>query len=194
MADVATLVIRTVTSEVQRATTDLQRLQQQAGQTEQSTTRFTTSMGGSIRQLAVMATGIGSVTAAVTTLGLVYKRAVGEAAQFEVQHATIQAVLRATGSASGKTAEQIEQLADSIGSTTLATSRFGHRGCKATADVPVGRGRDVRPDVTRGAGPGGGRFRFGTERGGPARQGARGPGAGAQRAAPGRDHFHAEPA
>ena len=76
MADVATLVIRTVTREVQRATTDLQRLQQQAGQTEQSTTRFTTAMGGSIRQLALMATGIGSVTAAVTTLGLVYQRAV----------------------------------------------------------------------------------------------------------------------
>ena len=121
MADVATLVIRTVTSEVQRATSDLQRLQQQAGQTEQSTTRFTGAMSGSIRQLALMATGIGSVTAAVTTLGLVYKRAVGEAAQFEVQHATIQAVLRATGSASGKTAEQIEQLAGSIARTTLAT-------------------------------------------------------------------------
>ena len=76
VADVATLVIRTVTSEVQRATADLLRLQQQAGQTEQSTTRFTTAMGGSIRQLALMATGIGSVTAAVTTLGLVYQRAV----------------------------------------------------------------------------------------------------------------------
>jgi hypothetical protein len=122
MVDIATLTIRTVTDSVRTAARDLLNLEQQAKRTETSTTTLGRSWASTALQIAGVSTATIGITGALVTLGAVYRRSVSEAAEFERQHATLMAVLRATGTASGHTAEQIEQLASSIGRATLATT------------------------------------------------------------------------
>ena len=125
--DLAQLGLSVETRQVRTARRDLDRLPRSARNAErsvQSLTRQAQGMGRQFGQLqATISRFIPFLAGGLTAAGLTRAAtsAVQAFAEFERQQLTTQQVLRATGGAAGRTAEQIEMLAQSIAAATLTS-------------------------------------------------------------------------
>ena len=128
--------------------------------------------------------------AALAGVGLVLTRGLQEAAQADQSYRRLEAVLRATGQASGLTARRDHRLRRRPGAEHARHGRERPGRGRRPRHLPLGRRRHLHPCAHPGAGPLG-RVRPGPQRlGDPARQGAGGAGPGHHRPAPGRRLVH----
>ncbi len=136
MADIATLGLRVDSSQVARGSIEVDRFTATAGRAHaanenlargwrnvaQSAAALPGPMGVVSARLATLAAGAAATAGTVAALAVaIGGKSVAAFAQLEVEQATYNAVLRATGFAAGKTGDDIEDLATSIRKATGAT-------------------------------------------------------------------------
>ncbi|MBA5779499.1 phage tail tape measure protein [Stappia sp. F7233] len=121
--------LRRFSRELEKTQRPAEKLRTLFSQSSRSVAVLEGPLGGVAGRLTAVASAVGSVNPLLTTAGVLLAgftaaavKAVPAFARFETQQLTLQQVLRATGGSAGRTARQLEELAQSVGFNTLGST------------------------------------------------------------------------
>ena len=161
MIDVATLGLAVDSGPVRQGTDALSRFKREAGDTERATSRASKLISGGLGGIAKAAVALGATVGAAFSFSAV----ISEAEKFETAMFRINAIIRATGGAAGKSADQLREQARQIALSTLESTEgvlaaqqtlltfrkvqgeVFDRALMAAVDLSAAMGTDLRSSV-----------------------------------------------